>query len=462
MRHRCTVNIGRDGRDTGIQGEFNIEMPHAAAEIIHRLEDAGYEAYIVGGCVRDAILGREPEDWDITTSALPLQVKALFRRTIDTGIQHGTVTVMYGGKGYEVTTFRLDGIYEDSRHPVSVEFTDRLTEDLRRRDFTINAMAYSDRRGLVDEFGGVSDLKEGIIRSVGCAADRFGEDALRILRAFRFAAQLGFTVDEETLQAAEELAPTLSRISKERINIELSKLLISDHPGYLRLLYQSGITKVILPEFDVLMDTPQYTPWHCCTAGEHTVRAVEAIEPELTLRLTMLLHDIAKGWTGSTDGNGISHFYGHARESAQWAEKWLRDMKYDNQTVSRVTRLISYHDYRIDTDEVSVRRAINKIGVDIFPDLIKVYTADNAAKSDYAIEKERPVIDQLQQLTRKILDRGDCLNVGQLAVNGNDLIRAGMKPGPELGNELSRLLDLVLEDPERNTREYLMSQIHVS
>ena len=239
------------------KASYKITMPPAAARIIDKLQEAGHEAYIVGGCVRDCILGRVPGDWDITTSALPYEVKALFRRTIDTGIQHGTVTIMDGDEGYEVTTYRLDGTYEDGRHPTSVSFTRSLVEDLKRRDFTINAMAYNDTDGLVDEFDGIGDLQRGVIRCVGCARERFGEDALRIMRAVRFSAQLGFTIDKETLDAISELAPTLDKISKERIQIELNKLLLSKHPGYFRILYETGITKVIMPEFDTMMEYPK-------------------------------------------------------------------------------------------------------------------------------------------------------------------------------------------------------------
>ena len=241
---------------------IKIEMPQAVKEIIERLESAGYEAFAVGGCVRDAVLGRVPADWDITTSAMPEEVKGLFSRTIDTGIQHGTVTVMKDHVGYEVTTYRIDGEYEDARHPKEVSFTSNLVEDLKRRDFTINAMAYNDRVGIVDEFDGIEDLEKGIIRCVGEAKDRFGEDALRMLRAVRFSAQLGFKIDETTKEAINELAPNLEKISAERIQAELVKLLVSDHPEYLRAAYETGITAVVLPEFDDIMKQEQNDAFH--------------------------------------------------------------------------------------------------------------------------------------------------------------------------------------------------------
>lgn len=438
---------------------IRISMPPAAVRIINRLQAAGYEAYIVGGCVRDSILGREPGDWDITTSALPEQVKGLFRRTIDTGIQHGTVTVMDGNEGYEITTYRLDGAYEDGRHPVSVEFTPSLLEDLKRRDFTINAMAYNDTDGLVDEFDGIGDLQRGIIRCVGCARERFLEDALRIMRAVRFSAQLGFTVEAETLAAVRELAPALEKISRERIQTELNKLLLSEHPGHFRLLYETGITKVIMPEFDDLMLLPQNNRYHQYTVGEHTLKAVEAAPAVLTLRMAMLLHDIAKGWTRSTDENGWDHFYGHAAQGAAWAGNFLRGLKYDNHTMERVVLLVKWHDYRFQTTKKGIRKIMSAMGAEVFPDFLQVYRADTMAKSDYAKERILSELEAAQRLAQEIIAEGECLSLKQLAVKGSDLIAAGMKPGPQMGEELNRLLQLVLEEPERNTREYLLGQI---
>ncbi len=438
--------------------ERKIEIPAAAGRILGRLEEAGYEAYVVGGCVRDSLLGRTPQDWDITTSARPEEVERLFRRTIGTGIQHGTVTVMVKDKGYEVTTYRLDGAYEDSRHPADVTFTDSLLEDLKRRDFTVNAMAYSERRGLVDAFDGVGDLEKGLIRSVGQAGERFTEDALRIMRAVRFAAQLGFSIEEETYAAAKELAPTLRRISHERIQAELNRILLSDHPGHVRLLYEAGITRVILPEFDALMELPQNNRYHCYSAGEHTIRALEGVPAVLTLRLTMLLHDMAKGWTRTTDEQGVDHFYGHAAAGADWAEGYLRDMKYDNRTIGQVSTLIRYHDSRIRPEKSAVRKLMNRVGTDLFPLLEEVWTADLMAKSEFAKEETLPLLEKVKELADEITADQDCLSLKDLAVNGGDLIRLGMRPGPRMGEELEHLLELVLEDPSRNTRETLLWQ----
>ena len=273
---------------------MKIQLPEKVHNIIETLQSAGYEAYAVGGCVRDSLLGRTPNDWDITTSARPEETKRLFPRTIDTGIQHGTVTVMMNKEGFEVTTYRIDGEYEDSRHPKEVTFTASLEEDLKRRDFTINAMAYNEQDGLVDIFGGIRDIKAGVIRCVGNAEERFTEDALRMLRAVRFSAQLGYRIEEATRDAIRRLAPSLQRISAERIQTELVKLVTSPHPDYLRIAYETGITKEVLPEFDLCMETPQNNPHHCYNVGEHILHSMLAVEPDKVLRLGMLFHDIGK------------------------------------------------------------------------------------------------------------------------------------------------------------------------
>ena len=302
---------------------MHISIPKHASDIIKTLSAHGYEAYVVGGCVRDSILGKEPADWDITTSALPEQVKALFPRTIDTGLKHGTVTIMMDKVGYEVTTYRIDGTYEDHRRPNEVTFTSDLKEDLMRRDFTINAMAYNEEQGLVDLFGGIQDLTDRIIRCVGNPAERFDEDALRMLRAVRFAGQLNFKIEENTKAAIEAQHTFLKDVSAERIQTELMKLLVSGHPEMIRAAYETGLTSVFLPEFDRMMETPQNNPHHIYSVGDHTVHAVETIAPNPVLRLTMLLHDIAKPKTRTTDENGIDHFYNHNAVGADLAKAAL-------------------------------------------------------------------------------------------------------------------------------------------
>lgn len=440
--------------------EITISMPEKAKYIIKTITDAGFEAYVVGGCVRDSILGREPEDWDVTTSAKPEQVKALFPRTIDTGIQHGTVTVMLDKEGFEVTTYRIDGKYEDSRHPKEVTFTPSLKEDLRRRDFTINAMAYNEEEGLVDLFGGLEDIDGGTIRCVGEAHERFQEDALRIMRAIRFSAQLGYKIEKKTRAAVRELAPTLKAISAERIRVELEKLLVSPHPEYLKLAYETGVTEVILPEFDIAMETPQKHPHHRYNVGEHTLHALMNIEPDRILRLTMLFHDIGKPATLKVDSDGITHFHGHNVVGEEMTRKILRRLRFDNDTIHTVCRLVMYHDYgnSVVPDLRTVRRAVNRIGEDIFPLLFVVKKADVLAQSDYLRQEKLDNLVRWQQLYEEILEQKQCVSLKTLAVTGKDLIGAGWNPGPELGETLKSLLELVLENPEYNTREYLLKK----
>lgn len=441
--------------------KIRIEIPEKANYVIHTIQAAGYEAYAVGGCVRDSILGRKPQDWDITTSATPWQIKELFPRTIDTGLQHGTVTVMVDKEGFEVTTYRIDGAYEDGRHPSEVIFTPNLEEDLKRRDFTINAMAYNEEKGLVDLYGGLKDIELGIIRCVGNPMERFGEDALRILRAIRFSAQLGYEMEEKTVEAIRELAPTLEKISAERIQAELLKLLVSPHPEYLRQAYEMGVTKVFLPEFDRAMETPQKHPHHKYGVGEHILHSMENIEPDRVLRLTMLLHDIGKPEALTVDEKGITHFYGHAAISADMAKTILRRLKMDNDTISRVCRLVQYHDYanHLEPDIRLVRRAVNKIGEDAFPALFSVKRADILAQSEYMREEKLERLEKWKVLYQEIQEKKQCVSLKELAVTGSDLIGEGFPPGKEIGMILQELLELVLEEPERNNREWLLQKI---
>ena len=438
--------------------DIEIRIPPGAARILRVLEDHGYEAFVVGGCVRDSLLGRNPNDWDITTSALPLQVKALFRRTIDTGLKHGTVTILMDGEPFEVTTYRVDGEYLDGRHPSEVTFTASLQEDLQRRDFTINAMAYSERKGLQDLFGGLPDLEKGLIRAVGDPAKRFGEDALRIMRAVRFAAQLGYEVEEDTVQAMKELAPTLSKISAERIAAELEKLLVSPHPEKLKMAYECGITAVILPEFNRCMETAQNNPHHKYSVGEHTIVSIGNARPDRILRYTMLMHDMGKPSCKTTDEQGIDHFYGHQEVSAQMANDILRRLKSDNETRRSVSKLVRYHDLTCGLTGKSVRKAISLIGEDLFPLYLEVKDADTRAQSDFRFQEKMDYLEEVRLLYRKILEEGDCLSLKDLAVNGKDLIAAGMKPGREIGEVLEAMYRDVIDDPEHNNKEYLMEK----
>ncbi len=383
---------------------MQIQIPRQVDYIIGKLKRHSYEAYAVGGCVRDTLLGRTPGDWDITTSARPAQVKALFRRTIDTGIQHGTVTVLVDHVGYEVTTYRIDGEYEDGRHPKQVQFTSDLLEDLRRRDFTINAMAYSPESGIVDAFDGAGDLERRVIRCVGDPTERFTEDALRILRAIRFSAQLDFTIDPATREAIRMIAPNLAKVSKERIQAELTKTLLSDHPEKIKEVYETGISEYISPAFARI-------PWE-------KIRIPAELPAIKYLRWAAFLRLVP----------------------AEDAVRVLKDLKMDNETITHVRTLTSWSGKPMEENEISVRRAMSQMAPQIWDALIEL--------NQYG--------ENIRSLTAQIRERGDCLTLRQLAVTGQDLIAAGIKPGREIGEILSKMLDAVLEEPSRNQKDILM------
>ena len=438
---------------------MKIELPRKVVLIIKNLQRHGYDAYAVGGCVRDSILNRKPEDWDITTSAKPEQVKRIFRRTVDTGIEHGTVTVLIGKDGFEVTTYRVDGLYEDGRHPKEVTFTSRLEEDLKRRDFTINAMAYNDDERLVDAFGGMRDLNYHLIRCVGDPKERFSEDALRILRAVRFSAQLAFPIEPETAEAIKSLAPNLEKISAERIQAELVKLLVSDHPERIQDACELGITKVVLPEWDDMVGVKQNTPHHKYDVAAHTVHALKNLKNDKVLRLTMLLHDMGKPVMKTTDENGRDHFKGHAIASEQIAKTVMKRLKFDNDTIRKVTKLVAYHDYRMEPTGANVRRAMHEIGVELFPYYLAVRLADTKAQSSYERRGKLENIIQIRELYRNALRNKECVTLKDLAVTGTDLINLGIAPGKELGTLLNELLDMVIEDPAWNQKGKLCDYV---
>ena len=438
-----------------------IRLPLQVSGIIKTLQEAGFEAYAVGGCVRDSLLGRVPDDWDITTSAKPQQVKALFSRTVDTGIAHGTVTVLQGRSGYEVTTYRIDGAYEDGRHPRDVTFTASLAEDLKRRDFTVNAMAYNEEEGLVDLFGGRADMERRALRCVGNPRERFGEDALRMMRAVRFSAQLDYVIEKDTMEAIRALSGTLSKISAERIRTELVKLLLSGHPERFRTCYETGMTAVFLPEFDRMMETGQNNPHHCYSVGEHALCALRRIRPDQALRLAALLHDVGKPETESMDESGVNHFYGHAAKGAELTRKIMRRLKFDNDTADRVVRLVREHDRKIGLSPAQMRRTVNCVGEDLFPDLFDLKEADLLAQSDYMRDEKREELMRLRALYEKVKEEGDCLSLKGLAVTGRDLIGIGATPGPGLGALLQDLLGIVLENPSCNNRETLLEYARI-
>ena len=371
---------------------MQLTIPDNVRNIIERLQSEGYEAYAVGGCVRDSYLGLTPNDWDITTNAYPECVKSLFRRTIDIGIEHGTVKIMIGDEGYEVTTYRIDGEYEDCRHPKDVTFTPELREDLRRRDFTINAMAYSEKTGLVDLYGGIGDLKRGVIRAVGNPKERFTEDALRILRALRFSARFGYEIDEDTKKAIVELAPNLSKISAERIREELEKLLISDNPDRLITAYELGVTKIILPEWDAMMECSQKSPHHFTDVGNHTVIALKYLvdnyhdmkpEDARIVRIATFLHDVGKPVMKFTGKDNVEHFTDHPQTGAKMSREILRRLKFDNDTIEKVYKLVLYHDTRPELTYPGVRRFMVDVGCENMENLLAVKYADLWAHAKY-------------------------------------------------------------------------------
>lgn len=437
---------------------LKIMLPQAVEDIIDKINSMGYEAYIVGGCVRDSLLHREPGDWDITTSATPEQIKKVFRRTIDTGIRHGTVTVMVGSEGYEITTYRIDGEYEDSRHPKEVTFTASLEEDLKRRDFTINAMAYHPKEGLIDLFDGCGDLDRHVIRCVGDPVQRFTEDALRMMRAVRFAAQLDYRIEENTFNAVKELAPSISNISAERIQMELVKLLISDHPEKFELLHRSGLTAYFLPEFDRTMTETQNNPHHCYTVGEHILCSIPLVPEKPELRLAMLLHDIAKPLTKTTDENGTHHFYGHPEMGSEIAREILNRLRFDNHTIHMVCGFVAHHDRRMESTSKSVRRAVYQIGEEYFPELFDIQRADVMAQSNYQREEKLENELKCREIYRQIIEKDQCMSLKNLAVNGKDLIQSGIRPGKEIGEILGRMLEDVIDEPSHNNREYLLGK----
>lgn len=395
-----------------------INLPEDVRHIIDKLTGEGYEAYAVGGCVRDSVIGRVPDDWDITTSARPEQVKQLFRRTIDTGIEHGTVTVMLGREGYEVTTFRIDGEYRDNRHPENVEFTASLEEDLKRRDFTINAMAYNEQKGIVDLFGGMDDIKAGIIRCVGNPHDRFGEDALRMLRAVRFSAQLGYDIDDDTSEAIEELAGTIAAVSKERIHTEIGKTLMSAHPEYIERACRLGITAVVFKAFDDIPDK------------KISYKLIQTMPENIAFRYAALLFDVGE----------------------QGTRRMLRELKLDNATIDLATALVKHHGMELSEDDYIIRCKAAQIGADRLEDILlfeKLYykAVENEANAETAL--------RMNERLHAIRDRKECISIHELALNGSDLIAMGMKPGRQLGELLQKCLEHVLKVPEDNTYDTL-------
>lgn len=435
-----------------------INIPIDAKEIIKVLQDNKYKAYVVGGCVRDSILGKEPKDWDITTNAIPEKIIEIFNNynVIPTGLKHGTVTIMINSIPYEVTTFRTDGVYSDGRHPDSVEFTNDLIKDLSRRDFTINSLAYNNEEGILDYFGGIKDLQDKLIRCVGNPEDRFSEDALRMARACRFSSQLNFKLDQSVINSILKNSKLIQNISKERIQSELNKILLSENLNGLYHFYQSGLLQYVIPIFESCFLCNQSNPYHIYNVGLHIFKSVEFIEMELHLKLTMLFHDVAKPICKTLDENGIGHFYGHAEESSKMAIEILGRMKYDNLTITRVRDLIFYHDSEIQDSRKSIRKWLNKIGEETFRNLLKVRKADIKAQNTDYYQERHDKLERIKVVLEEVLNAKECFSKKDLAINGTDLIKLGYTEGKQIGEIINKLVELVLDNPNLNTKEQLV------
>lgn len=425
---------------------LKLKLPQEVRDIIKKLNDNNYKAYVVGGCVRDSILNKVPKDWDISTSATPEEVKTLFDKTIDTGIKHGTVSVVINNSVFEITTFRT-GTGQESKNIVT---------DLSCRDLTINALAFHPSEGLVDPHSGIEDINNGIIRAVENADCRFMEDPLRMLRVVRFHALLGFDIDKTTLEAIKKNKELIKNTSPERIRDELSKILISERPFAFKILNETGILKYILPEFDICFEVTQSHPYHVFNVALHSLVAVSEIENKDYLRWTMLLHDTGKALTKSTDEKGIDHFYGHQEKSMEVAKTVMERLRFDNKTISKVCHLVKHHDRRIKSDYNSVKRAASIIGAEHFLDLLKVQEADQKGQNPELLHTRQRDLHKIKEIYTEIKSKSQCISVKELDISGRDLLDLGFAQGKEIGYILQKLLDTIIDKPELNTREELL------
>ncbi len=423
-------------------------------KILKKLNDAGYSAYFVGGCVRDKMMEKNPSDIDITTAALPDEVKRLFPHTIDTGLKHGTVTVIEENIPFEVTTYRVEADYENHRKPKSVEFVDDITKDLSRRDFTINAIAYNQTEGLVDPFCGREDIERKIIRCVGNPLDRFEEDALRMLRGVRFACQTGFEIEENTLSAIKEKAHLLKFISVERIFAELKKAVCGKFPGKLSLCMDTGLFDYFIPELSLCFKTPQNTPYHLYNVGEHILKTVENVSNNEVARLSALFHDIGKPLARTTDQNYIDHFYGHEKKSAEIADVVLKRLKCDNKTRESVCKIIANHRWSKDVCMKSVKEKILDVRKENFQNLLYLMEADTYAHNLDAVKGRIDAMKEIRRTYEIIKEESHPLDINDLKIDGNTLINMGYS-GKEIGEKLNEALSAVIENPEKNTKEFL-------
>ena len=435
---------------------LNTELSKAAEKAILMLEGAGFEAYAVGGCVRDSLLGKNPTDFDITTSAKPEEMKAVFKNEhlIETGIKHGTLTVLMDGEPLEITTFRIDKNYSDNRRPEEVEFTRCLSEDLARRDFTVNALAFNKKTGIIDLFGGVSDLEHGIIRAVGEPDIRFDEDALRIMRALRFASVLGFEIEEKTALSLSKNAVLLRNISAERVFEELKKLLCGENAAKVLKEHPAPFFEII-PELSLLKGFEQHHFRHDLDAFEHTLAVIKNVPPQKNLRLGALFHDIAKPLCQSFDESGTAHYYGHAQKSAEIAEAVLRRLKSDSETIKNVSELVRRHEDRFEPSKKAVKRLLSKTNPEFFENLLSLMEADEMGKKE-EFRLTKSVFEEFRSLAAEIVEKEECFSLKNLAVNGADLISAGFEPGKKMGEILETLLEKVIEGELSNEKEALL------
>lgn len=438
---------------------MKINLPEKVNKILAVLTDNGFEAYVVGGCVRDSLLGIAPKDWDICTDATPDEIKKCFASfyTYDAGIKHGTVSVVLEKEVFEVTTYRIDGEYKDNRHPQSVIFIDNLTADLARRDLTINAMAYNESSGLQDPFNGRVDLKNRLIRCVGSPDKRFNEDALRIIRALRFASVYDFFIDKETSDSILKNAQLLQNISSERISSELNRLLCGDGAEEVLNNYRE-VFAVFIPEIKRSFDFEQHTKHHNRDVWRHTTHAVASISPTVMLRMTMLLHDLGKPRACKVDPDGTCHFKIHPKYSAEYADEILHRLKYPSRFIDTCLKLILYHDVRFNGTKRQVKHIMNAIGEENLILLFKVQRADILAQSDYLQKQKLESIDTAEALYAEILKEASCFTLKQLAINGNDLQKLGVPCGKEIGSLLKLLLSLVIDEKVKNEKSALLKK----
>ena len=439
---------------------MGFDIPSAAEHILKSLTAAGYEAYFVGGCVRDLLRGVPPHDWDVCTSARPEETEACFNRhqVLKTGFRHGTVTVLMDGRPYEITTWRTEGPYSDSRRPDFVNFVPDLEQDLARRDFTVNAIALGLDGALRDPFGGADDIKAGLIRCVGDPARRFQEDGLRLMRALRFAAVLGYSIEDLTAQAIHDHRAMMDRVAAERIRVELCKLLTGQDAGAVLRQYPDVLWQ-FWPELKPLAGMTQNNPWHCWDGWEHTLHALEAAPNHATVRLAVLLHDIGKPQCKSTDENGVDHFYGHPAVSAELAEKLLRALKFDSATLKRVVTLVAHHDAPLPQDSKGIRRWLSRLDPEAFFQLLDVKRADMLGQAPDKTAVQLAELDKIKAEAEQIVAERQCFALRDLTVNGKDVIAAGAVPGPAVGHILNHLLEQVLNGELPNRREVLLEQI---